>query len=89
MKGQILALFHFFLKFGLACRKIEASQGFWYQGVGADMLFRNSQSPIWITVDSLLLPIFSKFSGRPSPEIRTSMESSIFLGSSLKGLSTM
>ena len=40
--GQILALFHVFLKIGLACRKIEVSQGFWYQGVGADMLFRNS-----------------------------------------------
>ena len=31
----------FFPKFGLACRKIEASQGIWYQGVGADILFRN------------------------------------------------
>ena len=31
--------FIFFLKFGLACRKIEASQGFWYQGVGTNILF--------------------------------------------------
>ena len=44
-KGQILAFFHFFLKFGQACRKIEASQGFWHQGVGVDMLFRNSPPP--------------------------------------------
>ena len=44
-KGQILDLFYFFLKFSLACRKIEASQGFWYQGVGADMLFRNLPPP--------------------------------------------
>ena len=41
-----IEFFHFFLlKFGLANRKIEASQGFWYQGVGADILFRNSSSP--------------------------------------------
>ena len=89
MKCQILALFHFSLKFGLACRKTEASQGFWYQGVGADMLFRNSPSPICITIDSLLLPIFPKFSSRPSPEIETSIEKFYILGSSLKGLSNM
>ena len=40
--GLKLELFHFFsIKFGLVCRKIEASQGFWYQGIGADILFRN------------------------------------------------
>ena len=50
-KGQILAFFHFFLKFGLACRKIEVSQGFWYQGVGDDILFPNSPPPICITID--------------------------------------
>ena len=32
----------FFLKFGLAYRKVEASQGFLYQGVRTDLLFRNS-----------------------------------------------
>ena len=32
--GLKIKFFNFFLKFGLACRKIEASQGFWYQGVG-------------------------------------------------------
>ena len=43
-KGQILAwkLRVFSLKFGLACRKIEASQGFWYQGARVDILFQNS-----------------------------------------------
>ena len=30
-----------------------------------------------------------KMSGRPSPEIRASLEKTIFLGSSLKGLLTM
>ena len=40
--GLKIEFFHFFsLKFGLACRKVEASQGFWYQGVGTDILFRN------------------------------------------------
>ena len=40
--GLRIEFFHFFsLKFGLACRKIETSQGFWYQGLKADILFRN------------------------------------------------
>ena len=38
--GLKTEFFHFFfLKFGLACGKFEASQGFWYQGVRADILF--------------------------------------------------
>ena len=41
-----LNFFIFFLKFGVACRKIEVSQGFWYQGVGADIPFQNSPPPI-------------------------------------------
>ena len=53
----------FFLKFDLACRKILASQGFWYQGLGA-----------------LLLPISPKFSDRPSPELRASMENNYIFG---------
>ena len=57
-KSQILALFHFLLKIGLACRKINASQGFWYQGVGADMLFQNSSPPICITID---IPVIAHF----------------------------
>ena len=74
-KGQILALFSFFfLKFGLACRKIDASQGFWYQRVGADMLSRNSPPPICITTDVSVIAHFPKFSSRPSPEIRASLE---------------
>ena len=39
--GLKIQFFHFFQKFRLACRKVEASQGFWYQGVGTDILFRN------------------------------------------------
>ena len=41
---QAAVFFHFFPKIWSAkvpCRKAEASQGFWYQGVGADVLFRN------------------------------------------------
>ena len=38
---------------------------------------------------SLLLPILPKFSGRPSPEIRASLEKNYILGSSLEGLSTL
>ena len=38
LKIEVLFSF-FFLKFGLACRKIETSQGFWYQGLEADILF--------------------------------------------------
>ena len=44
-KGSNFGSFSFFLKIGLACKKIEASQGFLYQRVGADMLFRNSPPP--------------------------------------------
>ena len=32
--GMKIEFFYFFLKFGLACRKIEASQRSWYKGVG-------------------------------------------------------
>ena len=67
-------LFSFILKIGLACKKIETSQGFWYQGVGADMLFRNSQPPVWITINVPVLLIFPKISGRPFPEVRASLE---------------
>ena len=38
--GLKIEFFISFLKFGLACRKIEASQELWYQGIGADILFR-------------------------------------------------
>ena len=87
-KGQILAFFQFFLKFRLACRKIKASQGFWYQGAGADMLFRKSPStPICIPKVVPVTAHFPKFSRRLSPEIRASLEKSIFLGFLLKGLS--
>ena len=58
--GLKIEFFHFFfLKFGLACRNIEASQGFWYQGVGTDILFRNSPLPICITID---VPVIAHFS---------------------------
>ena len=77
-KGSNFGSFLFFLKIGLACRKLEASQGFWYQGVGTDMLFQNSLPPIFITIDVPVLPIFPKFSGRPSPEIRASLEKIYF-----------
>ena len=36
-EGSNFGHFSFLLKFGLACRKIEASQGFWYQGIGANV----------------------------------------------------
>ena len=39
--GLKIEVFHFVLKFDLACTKIEASQGVWCQGVEADILFRN------------------------------------------------
>ena len=39
--GLKIEFFYFFLKFGLACRKIEASQRNLVPGVGADILFRN------------------------------------------------
>ena len=78
--GQILALFHFFQKIGLGCRKIEASQGFWYQGVGADMLFQNSLPPICITIDVPVIAHFPKFSGRPSLETRASLEKNYIFG---------
>ena len=39
--GLKIEFFHFFLKFGLTSGKVEASQGFWYQGVGTDILFPN------------------------------------------------
>ena len=61
-KGQILTFSHFFLKVGLACRKIEASQGFWYQGVDANMLFQNSPPLICITIDVPVIAHFPKFS---------------------------
>ena len=85
MKGQILAFFSYFLKFGLACRKIEASQAFWYQGLVVNMVFRNSLLPVFITIDVPVIPVFPNFSGRPSPEIGKKN----ILGSSLKGLSTV
>ena len=72
-----------FLKFGLTCWKIEASQGFWYQGLGGDILFRNSPPPIRIRIDVPVIAYFPKFSGLPSPEIRASLEK---IKSLLKGL---
>ena len=63
-KGQIFGLkilffFHFFfLKFGLACRRIEASQGFWYQGAGLIFSFEIDDPPICITVD---VPVIARF----------------------------
>ena len=49
--GLKIEFFISFLKFDLACRKVEASQGFWYQGVDTDILFRNWSPPICITID--------------------------------------
>ena len=57
-KGQTLAFFHFSLRFGQASKKIEASQGFWYERVGANMLFRNSTPPVCITID---VPVIAHF----------------------------
>ena len=89
-KGQILALFHVFLKIGLACRKIEISQGFWYQGVGADMLFRNSPLP---NLHNNRCPCYCPFSLNfpfiPPPKLGPPWKKIIFLGFLLKGLSTL
>ena len=53
-----IQLFIFFLKFGLASRKTEASQGFWYHGVGADILFETDHPPICIAIHD---PVIAHF----------------------------
>ena len=57
--------FSFFLKFGLACRKMEASQGFWYQGVWADILIRNGPLPHL----HKQFPISQNFPAVPPPKL--------------------
>ena len=82
--------FMFFLKFGLACRKIEASQGFYYQGVGANMLFRNSLPPSMHNNRCRCYSPFSiNFPAIPPPKLGHLWKKVIFLGSSLKGLSAV
>ena len=89
-KGQIFGSFNFFLEIGLACRKIEASQGFWYQGVGADMLFRNSLCPnLHNNRCPCYCPFFLNFPAVPPLKLGPPWKKLIFLGSSLKGLSTL
>ena len=72
-----------------ACRKIEESQGFWYQGVGTDMLFRDLPPP---NLHNNRCPCYCPFSlnfpAVPPPKLGPTWKI-IFLGSSLKGLSTL
>ena len=70
----------FFLSFGLACRKIEAPQRFWYQRVVANIVFRNWPRLICITIDVPVLENFPKILCRLSPEIRASLKKINFYG---------
>ena len=93
-KGQILAwklsFSFFFLKFGRACRKIEASQGFWYQGVEADILFRNwPPSDLHNNRCPCYRPFSLNFLAVPPPKLEPPWKKVMFGESSLKGLSTM
>ena len=89
-KGRILALLHFFLQFGLSCKKREASQGFWYQEVGADMLFRNEPPPdLHNNRCSCCFPFPLNFQAVLPPKLGPPWKKIIFLESSLRGLSTI
>ena len=58
--GLKIEFFHFYpLKFGLAWRKIEVSQGFWYQGVGLIFSFEIDNPQIPITIDLHVIDHFS------------------------------
>ena len=79
-EDQILALFHFFLKIGLACRKIEASKDFGTR-VGADMLFRNSPPPeLHNNRCSCYCPFSLNFPAVLPSEIRASLEKIYIFG---------
>ena len=57
--GLKIEFLHIFsLKFDLPCRKIEASQGFWYQGVEADIFFPNLPLSICIKI---IVPVTAHF----------------------------
>ena len=57
--GLKIEFFHyFFLKFGLPCRKGEASQRFWYQEVGLIFCFEIDYGPICITI---YVPVIAHF----------------------------
>ena len=80
MAWKLRIFFIFPVKFDLACTKVEALEGFWYQGIGVSP--SKLTTPRYAYIKCLCYCPFSlNFPAVPPPKIRACLEKKKFLDS--------